>query len=1068
MQTPDHDDQAARPDPADLLRESRWVERLALRLVGDAAAAKDLSQEVMVVALRQQPSRAEDTRPWLASVLRRLALRWRRDQGRARAREDGSIGGPGEPGSTAEPASQLPSTDELVAQAELRRWVAEEVEKLPEPGRSTVMLRYFRDLSAAEIARLQGIPAGTVRARLKRSLDVVREAMNQRSGEDQGRSHWALTALGLPNLGANDLPFPPASTAAPSPHPIPAPAVAGAPSLPLLAIAMSTKLAAAGLAALCIVAIGGVLWRNQSAEPLPPLGLENEETADLGEAATTTSAEGTAASASRRESASAAPVAEPEVQDQASDGADLPEALVRARLVNHFGQPLQGAELRWVDGDGIFAKGVATPSGQVELARRTGAEGESAVCVAAYPGLAQRFERTQLRPGETNDLGELILGPAGSIAGDVVDGAGNPIEGARVVVVDPANIQGLPAELRSHGPKPKLPVPSTTTRNGSFLIHDVATGFQQLWADAPGFAYTASEPIEVLEGVPHGGIVLVLEPLIDDSRISGIVLDPEGQPLGGQSVRYSFRHPGGGQSAGFRTKPDGTFSLLLNKRVPHDFIVLDNSGGRWTTVVHAGVAPGTADLALQFQEPATTEVLVQSKTGPLPNQASLAFYPDPRDAEASPLEGLPLLLRKVDHLSSPIALPVPPDSCQLTVTAPGFAIENLGPFQAGTVPKSITVTLIPLPGIRGIVMADGEPVPGAKVELGEILERGERYLLSGYPMNQRTSGTRAATTDGQGRFVLHMRGNGRYVVRASADGYATTESAPLELDAKQGRDGVELSLGPGGSIEGRLIDPEGGMIAGTIVAASRGDKDIRNQRVGADGRFAFSALTPGRWNVIEVEEEYDPGLPSYTYSSSLSQEIPTNCEVIAGRVTQLDLRRKLDLPRRLEGYLRFSGQPCIGWTVRVLEIQPSAAEDLASATTDAYGIFQLDVPGTDPVELRFTQPGGALDLRCTSLPLPPGGRSLQLDLPSGKVAGTVDPSALTPGKPLRYRWTGDLEGQDFEALWHVEPDDTGSFTLDPVPAGHGALGYWVSTSEWPGKWTEIATTTVTEGGTAKL
>lgn len=66
---------------------------------------------------------------------------------------------------------------------------------LQEPYRSTVLRRFFEGQSAAEIARSQGLPAGTVRSRLKRSRDQVREQLDDRSHGD--RQTWSLNLIPL-------------------------------------------------------------------------------------------------------------------------------------------------------------------------------------------------------------------------------------------------------------------------------------------------------------------------------------------------------------------------------------------------------------------------------------------------------------------------------------------------------------------------------------------------------------------------------------------------------------------------------------------------------------------------------------------------------------------------------------------------------------------------------------------------------------------------------------------------------------------------------------------------------
>src|SRR5262245_58570964 len=59
------------PSPEALLAEHAWAQRLARRLVRDAALAEDLAQEATVRALGREPG--PGLRAWLGGVVRNLA-----------------------------------------------------------------------------------------------------------------------------------------------------------------------------------------------------------------------------------------------------------------------------------------------------------------------------------------------------------------------------------------------------------------------------------------------------------------------------------------------------------------------------------------------------------------------------------------------------------------------------------------------------------------------------------------------------------------------------------------------------------------------------------------------------------------------------------------------------------------------------------------------------------------------------------------------------------------------------------------------------------------------------------
>jgi RNA polymerase sigma-70 factor (ECF subfamily) len=164
----------------ELLAQSSWLRRLARRLVAGEDAAEDLVQETWLAALRHPPADGA-ARPWLARVARRLAANFRRGAARRRAHEAAAPG--------AESMLDPLAAAELL---DLQRVLAEAVLRLPEPLRTTVVLRYVHGLDSQAIAQREGAPAGTVRWRLKRALELLRADLDQRS--DGERERW-LAAL---------------------------------------------------------------------------------------------------------------------------------------------------------------------------------------------------------------------------------------------------------------------------------------------------------------------------------------------------------------------------------------------------------------------------------------------------------------------------------------------------------------------------------------------------------------------------------------------------------------------------------------------------------------------------------------------------------------------------------------------------------------------------------------------------------------------------------------------------------------------------------------------------------
>ena len=160
-----------------LLRHSDWLSALARRLVV-STRADDLVQDTWLAALHNPPHAVRSPRAWLSRVARRLArLRDPAAEASTLARDD------------------LPPADEVVARIEEERLLARLVVELEEPHRSVILQRFYGGLSAARIARTSGVPAATVRTRLRRALLLLRERLEREHGCD--RRGWPLASLFL-------------------------------------------------------------------------------------------------------------------------------------------------------------------------------------------------------------------------------------------------------------------------------------------------------------------------------------------------------------------------------------------------------------------------------------------------------------------------------------------------------------------------------------------------------------------------------------------------------------------------------------------------------------------------------------------------------------------------------------------------------------------------------------------------------------------------------------------------------------------------------------------------------
>jgi len=160
--------------------------RFALRLTGSRDEAEDLVQDTLLRAL--PALRKFEGRARLSTyLLRALSNLWKnrlRAKSRSRlvewfrvARRNPSR--PEEDEAEFVPVDQAPSPLERLEASERNEEVREAVSKLEPNRRLALLLREVEDLSYEEIARMTGVPVGTVRSRLARARDDLRALIGE-------------------------------------------------------------------------------------------------------------------------------------------------------------------------------------------------------------------------------------------------------------------------------------------------------------------------------------------------------------------------------------------------------------------------------------------------------------------------------------------------------------------------------------------------------------------------------------------------------------------------------------------------------------------------------------------------------------------------------------------------------------------------------------------------------------------------------------------------------------------------------------------------------------------------
>jgi RNA polymerase sigma factor (sigma-70 family) len=174
---------SARPTTEALLAHVEWVRRLARLLVANVHDADDVEQETWRQALERPPRTARSLRHWFAAVVRNVARKRVRGEEARERNERGAA------------ASATAATYDVTARAELHRRVVDAVLSLEEINRIPLLLRFFDDLSAAEVAQRLGVPVETARTRIKRGLALLRARLGAEFGSDGVEGIAALLPL---------------------------------------------------------------------------------------------------------------------------------------------------------------------------------------------------------------------------------------------------------------------------------------------------------------------------------------------------------------------------------------------------------------------------------------------------------------------------------------------------------------------------------------------------------------------------------------------------------------------------------------------------------------------------------------------------------------------------------------------------------------------------------------------------------------------------------------------------------------------------------------------------------
>ena len=506
--------------------------------------------------------------------------------------------------------------------------------------------------------------------------------------------------------------------------------------------------------------------------------------------------------------------------------------------------------------DGSFTLGRLFPESDYELqATRTG-----------FARVRQRVQT--LRPPEVAEV-ELTMEPGIQAMGLVVDEADQPLAGATV-------------ELHPSPPDPSRTgryyfqqtpdVPSgTSSENGEFLVADVARGTYRIEVNRPGFARAVVPGVELTDdqvfevatesenSTGSGEIrreadlgVIVLVPGV---ALEGVVVDAENRPIAGAKLLATprtdvvvFRPRSQSERNQKTTDSEGRFRFV--DLTPEERMDLDVSHDDHAGIRLAGVQPPTEEpLRIELKRTAVVrgrvvdesfapvaDVTVQTNfesTGAYHYSSSPAH--DQTDARG---------VFELQQVSPGSLVLVVGEDLWKTDEPPRLDVEPGEVIEGVEIQVSRSILLSGT--VRG---PGGEPAAHAEITLAWTV---------GATGSSRSS--RPADSEGRFRFGGVDEGKATLTARHPALGQAQKTVQIVAPGAE-----VDLVLGAGGEVVGRVLGPDGAPVEGASLTLQTDPEAIpgmpyvhnsTSELADSSGSFRFIGVVDGRYRLTADHPDY--------------------------------------------------------------------------------------------------------------------------------------------------------------------------------------------------------------------
>ncbi|MDQ3908010.1 MAG: sigma-70 family RNA polymerase sigma factor [Acidobacteriota bacterium] len=161
-------------------RYQRPIVSYVYRMTGDYESALDLTQDVFIKVYSSLARYRSEYKfsTWIYRIAHNTAI----DHLRRQTTREQELRGTSAEGTEYERpvASDAPTPEQLSERAERRAEIEDVIQQLPPAYRELIVLRHAHDLSYDEIAEVTGLPLGTVKNRIFRAREAMRQPLRER------------------------------------------------------------------------------------------------------------------------------------------------------------------------------------------------------------------------------------------------------------------------------------------------------------------------------------------------------------------------------------------------------------------------------------------------------------------------------------------------------------------------------------------------------------------------------------------------------------------------------------------------------------------------------------------------------------------------------------------------------------------------------------------------------------------------------------------------------------------------------------------------------------------------